>query len=183
MEFKTGQGATVFKGGCGLPLRAPPRQHEIRFRDIAKILSRIFRFNGHSDVTVAAHSVGVMKRLPGALAAYGLLHDAHEFWVGDITLPYQAWLSRYGSTGQYRYADARLKEMIDREIWRRFKLPEPADEDKDAIKRADDDETIWELNNRFTGCAGDPTQLMRDSEQAMIRFGLGLGLIMHENGE
>lgn len=79
-----------------------PWTSDIRIYDVARSLSRIARFCGHTQevYTVARHSVAVAlecyvqaKRM-GALhsacwnaATVGLLHDASEAYTGDITSP------------------------------------------------------------------------------------------------
>lgn len=62
---------------------------------LAKALSQINRFGGHTDAkvpySVAQHSVYV-SRLVGSdprVRMYGLLHDAHEIIVGDMPRPFK----------------------------------------------------------------------------------------------
>lgn len=75
---------------------AHPNPDLICIRDIGYALSNINRFNGHSlrPISVAEHSLTVCEILQrhfgvqsptGLLAA--LLHDAHEYLVGDIAQP------------------------------------------------------------------------------------------------
>jgi hypothetical protein len=81
--------------GKALDLRCPdPR--DIDVADIAHALSMICRYNGHTNrhYSVAEHCCHVSDwvNLPGygrggALA--GLLHDASEAYVGDLTYPMQ----------------------------------------------------------------------------------------------
>jgi hypothetical protein len=59
-----------------------------KIRDIARSLSRINRYTGHSAAyTVAQHSVLVSELCPPALAFQGLMHDAHESIIGDVSSP------------------------------------------------------------------------------------------------
>jgi len=71
-----------------------PRPEEVYIKDIARSLSRIIRFNGHSDrpVTVAQHSVQcalIAKRLGHHrhMQRFMLLHDAAEAYIGDMVRP------------------------------------------------------------------------------------------------
>lgn len=86
-----------------------PRPEDIRIEDIAHALSCIARFNGHTErfYSVAQHSVlvsetlsveaskvlappgleGVMEESVRNLSIAGLMHDAAEAYIGDITRP------------------------------------------------------------------------------------------------
>jgi len=66
-----------------------PEENEYLMADITLSLSRLCRFNGHCRkfYSVAQHSVNVSLLLPPPLALEGLLHDAAEAYLGDITSP------------------------------------------------------------------------------------------------
>ncbi len=77
---------------------ANPDAKTVDIYDIAWNLSRIPRFNGGTigsqPYSVAEHSIWVAKYLEKRfdnylLALYGLLHDAHEAYTGDITSPFK----------------------------------------------------------------------------------------------
>lgn len=76
--------------------------NEIDFDDIATSLSNLTRFVGHTPFySVAQHSVMVSDRLleqghGNYVAMYGLLHDAHEAYLGDISRPLKFLLARQG---------------------------------------------------------------------------------------
>jgi uncharacterized protein len=74
-----------------------PTPDVIHIRDIAHHLSLINRFNGATDTpySVAQHSVLVAdlllaKKQPADVCLWGLLHDAHEAYLGDVTTPVKA---------------------------------------------------------------------------------------------
>jgi uncharacterized protein len=79
--------------------------------DIAVALSRINRFTGHAAISVAEHCCNVAEYLWAryhnpVLALAGLLHDAHEAYVGDISTPM---IQALGCKTQLRY----LKDKVD----------------------------------------------------------------------
>jgi hypothetical protein len=108
----------TFTGRC-VRLDRPPTAADIDPVDIVEALSRICRFNGHVVVehySVAAHSLLVADQLPDHLKLAGLLHDAHEAYVGDMTSPMKAALGVVGDA--YR----ELAAAFDRAIADRFGL-------------------------------------------------------------
>ena len=60
---------------------------EFPFEDVARNLSRINRYGGGSLWNVAAHSCLVASLVPAEFELFGLIHDAHEAWIGDLCKP------------------------------------------------------------------------------------------------
>jgi len=87
-----------------------PRSEDLDIRDIAHSLSLQCRFNGHCRVfySVAEHSVRVAGQLPVELALWGLLHDAAEAYLGDLTRP----LKRQAEARWFNEAEDQLLQII-----------------------------------------------------------------------
>lgn len=70
---------------CGLPHTLVGRI--ALFQAKARALSRLRRWNGASDVTVAQHLVDACDRAPLEVKSYILLHDIEEDETGDLITP------------------------------------------------------------------------------------------------
>jgi hypothetical protein len=92
-----------------------PSPEEIHIQDIAHALSHTCRFGGHTPAfhSVAHHSVLVSELLEPTLALWGLLHDASEAYLHDITRPLKSALPNYDS----------LETRMMAAICNRFGLP------------------------------------------------------------
>lgn len=87
---------------------------DIDLRDVAGHLARLCRFAGATPTyySVAQHSVLVGDLLAGhgpVVQLYGLLHDAHEAYFGDITTPAR----RMISAAAWGIADPALDRLAD----------------------------------------------------------------------
>jgi hypothetical protein len=88
-----------------------PRPEEICIEDIAHALSNLCRFTGHCRefYSVAEHSVRVSYACDPKDALWGLLHDAPEAYLADMSRP----VKRYSEFGAiYRQIEARLMDQI-----------------------------------------------------------------------
>jgi len=91
-----------------------PDPATIDIRDIAHALSHLCRFTGHTRkfYSVAQHSVMVSRLVPKGLALEGLLHDASEAYLGDVSSPLKGLLPDY----------QRLEKKVQLAIVQRFGL-------------------------------------------------------------
>lgn len=95
----------------------PPEPEWIDPADIAHALSNLCRFTGHTSdfYSVAQHSVLVSCYLPEDLALAGLLHDATEAYLTDISTP----LKQVMDMEAYRERERQLMRVVEV----RFGLP------------------------------------------------------------
>jgi len=147
-----------------------PEQSDFNIFDIAAALSKLCRFNGHCHefYSVAQHSVMVSYLVPAEDALAGLLHDAAEAFLGDMTRPLKALMPQYKA----------LEVKVEAAIFKRFHLPielppsvKAADlvmlatEQRDLMPHHDDE---WES---IAGIQPDPSTIFPlDSSDAEMLF-------------
>lgn len=122
---------TCFPSRSGLTLDiVTPTLDMIHWRDIAESLAKTCRFGGHCRgfYSVAQHSLFVAQLIPSEWRAYGLLHDAHEAFTGDLISPLKALLG-----DPIREVEARF----DRLIYEAAGMALPSTDIRACIKTAD----------------------------------------------
>lgn len=128
---------------------AEQNERQVNINDIAVALAKQCRFNGASlqFYSVAQHSCVVadaLKRHGPLVQLLGLLHDAHEAYIGDIARPVKRLIA---SVGAYN-ALQDLEETIQRTIHRAFRLPEkPSKQFRDLVMMADEAALATELRD------------------------------------
>lgn len=116
-------------GGRAFELKFP-EMDDIEIGDIAVALAHLCRFTGHVNrhYSVAEHCVRVARLAWAAgetpdecleLARYGLLHDASEAYLGDVSSP----LKHLPEMEGYRGLEARLQALIYRRFGLKPELP------------------------------------------------------------
>jgi hypothetical protein len=108
-----------------------PEYYDYTIEEIAKALSRTPRFKGHTKrfYSVARHSIWVADNIPEELKLHGLLHDAHEAYIGDIATP----LANYLGAAKIKS----LKQGIQDAIYRDLEVPRPFGVDQMTIDLKD----------------------------------------------
>lgn len=148
---------------------AQPVASEVSMQDVAHHLSNICRFNGGTDsfYSVAEHSIMVQACLAhrGAstrLQMAGLLHDAHEAYVGDIITPVKKMLGK-------RYRD--IVRNIDYAVCEKFGVTY---DDLHAHEVWECDQIMLSVEAQYMMCSageGEPWNLMQVTrlEQSLLR--------------
>ncbi len=103
-----------------------PQDSVILIEDIAWALSHICRFTGHvsEPYSVGQHSLLVSSIVPPEDSLAGLLHDAAEAYLGDVSSPLKQLLNDYKI----------LEENVEQAIFRTFGLPDNLPK---SVKHAD----------------------------------------------
>jgi hypothetical protein len=128
-----------------------PRPSVVQLEDIGNALASLARFTGHTrgrvSYTVAQHSVLVARALPRELQLIGLLHDAHEAYVGDATSPLKRAMRKIneGMSTAYDILEAGWQAAV----FRRFELG--ITEVPPEVKRADLEALITEQRDLMGG--------------------------------
>lgn len=102
-----------------------PEDYTFDIEEIAHALSNLCRYTGHTNqfYSVAEHSVLVSRMVSDGNALAGLLHDAGEAYLGDVSRPLKALLPEY----------KKIEDRVERSIANHFNLDFPFDpEVKDA---------------------------------------------------
>lgn len=78
-------------------VRDPDLNDALYLEDFAHALARVSRFTGHAAhrYSVASHSLMVADLAPSRLHASGLMHDAIEAVLGDVSSPLKSILPEY----------------------------------------------------------------------------------------
>lgn len=136
-----------------------PTAADVHWPDVAFNLAHINRFAGSGGCySVAQHLVHPIAFLREKDRAYWLLHDAHEYVIGDIVTPVVLALDEHMASwkGIVRAAVSELKSTVDKAIHNAAGLSWPPPEDVHiAIKNIDEAMLLTECRDVLGGCADD----------------------------
>lgn len=153
-EARLGDWIQTYTGKIFYPI--DPRPWEISLEDIAHSLSLLCRFTGHTRefYSVAEHSVRVSWLCPDEHAAWGLMHDASEAYIADLTRP----IKRFSDLGEpYLRIETRLMHCI----CQRFGLPS---EQPECVSKAD---LVLLMTEKRDLCEGHNSKPWEDTEDSL----------------
>lgn len=134
----------------------PPGPEDLDLEEIAHSLGNLCRFTGHCQkfYSVAEHSVRVSLMVPPEDAMWGLLHDASEAYLGDVSAP----LKHHPNMRGYRALEA----MAMSAVIERFNLPwEMPESVHEADKEAGRQEGFVLVTNWGGGIPKEPGPLVQ----------------------
>lgn len=126
-----------------------PQPDDVCIEDIAHALSKMCRFNGHTRefYSVAQHSVLVSHLVSPQHRLAGLLHDATEAYLADITRPVKQYMPDFSA----------VEDLLMECIATRFGIEMPLDP---SVKAADimalnsERRDLFDVHHRWTQTEG-----------------------------
>ena len=131
-----------------------PTVNDINLENIAFSLSKQCRFNGNCKefYSVAQHSVNVARLIESPEAKiYGLLHDCHEAFIGDISTPVKNLLKAKGGTLIKKIWDE-VTGSFDAVIYEACGLDFPSEDILEQVSSADREALYYEAENNMWPC-------------------------------
>ncbi len=134
MEKDSGAWIQTYTGRKFTPLS--PQPEDIDIIDIAHALSLMCRFNGHCKdfYSVGQHAIIVSSMLSKDNALWGLLHDATEAYLPDMTRPIKQFFPNFKA----------VENTLGESVSRKFGLVWPY---PDCVKKADMVVLVTELRD------------------------------------
>lgn len=129
-----------------------PQATQFCLEDIAHALSQICRFTGHCSpfYSVAEHCIRVADLLPEDIRIHGLLHDAAEAYISDITTAFKKNL--LVKQGQKTTSISVTEECILFSIYESLGLRFPDSATKTKIAYADEVMLVTEARDLMKHC-------------------------------
>lgn len=150
-----------------------PTPDMVTIRNIGHAVSLLCRFTGHTRkfFSVAQHSYDVSRMVDSKYKMVGLLHDAPEAYLGDVSRPLKALLPDY----------QKIYKRIEQVIFDKFELNV---DDIQYVKEADNEAVYrearalmpnkggWAGNDRWPSmfcCSSDTAEKMFNQQYNLLR--------------
>lgn len=171
-----------FASAAGMHDLARLGSTDIDLTAIAEQLAKLPRYNGATPGLVwdvASHSMLAMELARNHMADYAtmaqvLLHDVHEFILGDRTRPVERWLAWWraretNTADRHRCPGTeRAAIEIDAALYRAIGMPAPTPDQIRMIRWADDMALVIEWQHFMPHCPADAHGL-RDANGAVLQ--------------
>lgn len=109
---------------------------QINLDDIAYGLSNIYRYNGHTRISVLRHSIALSLLFnEPRKALYGLMHDATEAYLMDVPVPKKKYM---------RKSWLEMSDKFDRIIFKKFNVPQ-SKEVTEEVQVKDKELVVYEM--------------------------------------
>lgn len=148
-----------------------PEQCAVTIGEIAHALGHICRFTGHVSrfYSVAEHSWHVSHLVPREDALAGLMHDAAEALIGDVSAPLKMLLP------DYRQIEARVESAVRRQFGLRATLPPSVKAADQMMLRVEQEQAMGAAAHDWSLPVLSPAaKLVRldfwDPDEAVVRF-------------
>lgn len=156
-----------------------PRARDVDFDEIADVLSRVPRFGAHARAhySVAEHCCRVADILPLHLRVYGLLHDAHETYIGDILGPVKRALQEIvpvHAAPHVCFAIDELERRVDGVVHEAAGVAFPLPEEAAALVRIADQQLLaTELRDLLPRCDRPFVQRVKPLPEFIVPWSAG----------
>lgn len=112
---------------------------DVNIKDISSSLSKLCRFNGHSDkfYTIGQHVLWIREQMKKdgyspRIQLLGLMHDFHEAYITDVPTPLKSYLKK-----DFNFDITEVEKIVDNKIYKKFNVELPSDDEIAIVRHYD----------------------------------------------